>query len=84
MTAGHKHRNVVVPSWDRWYVRLLRKPLVHSTNYVRVDQSPYPYGPCTDERCVNKYRLPRPDCWTLSTLSILHRWFGLVLEVKEP
>lgn len=84
MTDGHKHRHVVVPSWDRWYVRLLRKPLLHSTNYARVDRSPYPYGPCADPKCKNSYRMPPPDCWVLTPLGILHRWTGLTLEVIEP
>lgn len=59
---------------ESWWVRLMRKPLVHSTNLTRVDRSPYPYGPCATHS----------DCWTLSTLSILHRWTGLTLEVVDP
>lgn len=71
----------MVPSWDTWYVRLLRKPIKHTTNMARVEPSPYPYGPCESLRCPNMYKHPRPDCWTLSLLSIAHRWTGLTLEV---
>lgn len=70
MTDGHKHRTVKIRSWDAWWVRALRKPLFHTTNVVRVDPSPYPYGPCAIHH----------DCWTLTPLGILHRWTGLTLE----
>lgn len=79
VTDGHKHRMLRVNVHSR-LVRWLRKPLRHSTNYPRVDRSPYPYRPCTDERCWTRYRHPRPDCWVLTPLSILHRWTGLTLE----
>ena len=77
MTSGHKHRIVTVPSWDTWYVRLLRKPLWHCRDIRRVDESPYPYGPCAKTKRAN------PTCWTLSLLGILHRWTGLTLYVEE-
>lgn len=77
MTTGHKHRMVTVPSPDVWYARLLRMPLLHTRNLDRVEKSPYPYGPCPkrDGACFGHH-----DCWTLSTLAILHRWTGLTLH----
>jgi hypothetical protein len=62
-----------VPSFDVWYVRALRRPLYHSTDYAAVDRSPYPYGPCAKHGHF---------CWALTPLGILHRWTGLTLEVK--
>lgn len=60
--------------------RALRYPLVHRRDLAAVDRSPYPYGPCALS--------PEPArCWTLSALSVLHRWTGLTLlyekEVEE-
>jgi hypothetical protein len=80
MTEGHRHRIVSVPSWDVWYARALRWPLLHSTNQRRVERSSYPYGPCTKREgsC-----LGHRECWTLSTLGILHRWTGLTLLVID-
>lgn len=59
-----------------WWVKLLRKPVFHSRDLPRVDASPYPYCPCplTDKN--------NPTCWTMSTLSVLHRWTGLTLFYK--
>lgn len=83
MTTGHKHRHLVVASFETRLVRLLRKPLRHETNIVKVDVSPYPYGPCPGEKgCPHRLLHPRPDCWTLSLLGILHRWTGLTLKVE--
>lgn len=80
MTDGHKHRIVTVTSWDRWYVRALRAPLWHCSDLPRVDASPYPYGPCPKrEGACSGHR----ECWTLSTLGILHRWTGLTLYLPE-
>lgn len=78
MTDGHEHRVVRVPSWDTWYVRLLRLPVLHRTvvtpeQYRAVDRSPYPYGVCAQTE----------QCCTLSPLAVLHRWFGLTLLVEE-
>ena len=80
MTDGHKHRHVVVPSWDKGYVSALRRPLWHQPVFTqgtedRVTASPYPYGPCEKGH---------DRCWVLTPLGILHRWTGLTLEVKEP
>lgn len=75
MTEGHKHRLVrVTPR----VMRLMRKPLIHCRDLDRVDASPYPYGPCNLSFGKN------PTCWTLSLLSILHRWTGLTLYVGPP
>jgi len=84
VTRGHKHRVTHIKSFDVWWVRLIRRPLAHTTDYARVDLSPYPYGSCTDGggrdvRCRNAYRHPKPDCWYLTTFGILHRWTGLTL-----
>lgn len=86
MTDGHKHRHIVVPSWDRWYVRLLRKPLIHHktlthNQYKRIDESPYPYGPCAKHG--NRRTDPLATCWCLSPLGILHRWTGLTLVTRD-
>lgn len=87
MITGHKHWIVTVPSWDTWYVHALRYPLLHFTatpgtpRYEQIDASPYPYGPCPnrDGAC-----LGHRECWTLSTLAILHRWTGLTLYRQTP
>jgi hypothetical protein len=87
MTEGHRHRLVNVPSWDTWYVRALRYPLFHCRDQNRVERSPYPYGPCR-KRAVDKGGegsacLGHCDCWTLSVLSVLHRWTGLTLATHK-
>lgn len=68
---------VRVRSWDSWWVRALRKPVLHrfylnetSRTAVRVRFSPYPYGPCPKHH----------DCWVLTPLGILHRWTGMTLN----
>lgn len=72
MTEGHTHWVITVP---QWVSTLLRKSIWWSSNINQVDKSPYPYSPCLDHE----------DCqqWYLSTLSILHRWTGLTLDIKE-
>lgn len=82
MPEGHKHRVWRVPSFDVWYVRLLRLPLLHRTvvtpeQHRAVDRSPYPYGLCTSSEA---YGI---KCYTLSPLGVLHRWFGLTLLVRD-
>ena len=85
MTDGHKHRMVRVASFDSRLVKWLRKPVVHSTDYIRVDKSPYPYGPCDGTKgCPHRLLSPPPDCWVLTRLSVLHRWTGLTLYVEGP
>lgn len=81
MTEGHKHRIVTVPSWGVWYVRALRWPFFHTRDQNRAERSPYPYGPCPKREgpCTGHV-----DCWTMSTLSVLHRWTGLTLYVGPP
>lgn len=83
MTEGHKHWMLDAPSTDVWWVRLLRRPLRHTTNTARVDPSPYPYGVCDSPRCPHTYERPRPTCYYLSLLGILHRWTGLTLRMPE-
>jgi len=81
MTEGHKHRHVMVPSWDVWYVRLLRVQLIHRRDVEAVDKSPYPYGMCR-EKCPPGCQGRHGPCYALSPLGILHRWTGLTLEVQ--
>lgn len=81
MTTCHKHRIVKVPSWSAWYVRALRWGILHTRNLLRVEASPYPYGPCPKRGGPCK---GHEDCWTLSALSILHRWTGLTLYHEKP
>lgn len=69
MTDGHKHRMVTIAGPYVWWVRWLRKPIHHDRDIDRVDASPYPYCPCAEHE----------DCWTMSTLSALHRWTGFTL-----
>ena len=79
----HRHWHVLVESRDTRWVRLLRAPLLHVRNLDRVEASPYPYGPCP-KRPENGGVCPgHRDCWTLSTLAILHRWTGLTLYFPE-
>lgn len=79
MTEGHKHRMVHVYD-DSRLLRLLRKPLIHNTSLRKVDASPYPYGPCYH----HGYSVTgRNDCYYLSGLSLLHRWFGLTFVVVK-
>jgi len=80
MTEGHKHRLVTVRK-DGLVYRVLRWPLLHTRNLDRADRSPYPYGPCPKRESAC---LGHNECWTLSTLSILHRWTGLTLSYEEP
>lgn len=82
MTDGHKHRHLRVKSWDSWWVRALRKPVlvVHDPDlFERVESAPYPYGPIKEYHG-GKVR----TCWALTPLGILHRWTGLTLERPEP
>ena len=78
MTDGHKHRHLHVSSFDTWWVRLLRRPVyaIHDPDlFPRVDTSPYPY------REVKHFHGSHPQtCWELTSLSVLHRWTGLVLD----
>lgn len=76
MTDGHKHRHVRVKK-DGLAVRVLCAPLFTTTNFERIDASPYPYGP-TDEEAFRAGERDQP--FYLSILSILHRWTGLTLE----
>lgn len=83
MTDGHKHRIVRINPSTRTGGALyafLRKPRFHTTDLARVDASPYPYGPCR-EHPLNWKDAPveAPECYTLSVLSVLHRWTGLTL-----
>lgn len=76
MTEGHRHRHLHIETFDSWWVRLLRRPLLHrrtvSTEQLdAVEASPYPYAPCIKRRNA---------CWDLTALGILHRWTGLVLD----
>lgn len=75
MTDGHKHR-IVRTKRNSPLARLLLKPIYHTHDLRRVSQSPYPYAPCPDKWHISA-------CWYLSGLSILHRWFGLTLEVPD-
>lgn len=76
MTPGHKHREVRVRR-DGLRHGFLTRPRWHSTDGVKVDRSPYPYGPCTDP--IHEER----ECWYLSILSVLHRWTGLTLRLDD-
>lgn len=78
MTDGHRHRMVTVRSPALWWVRLIRRPIHHSTSVEHVDWSPYPYCPCVRHGAT----MADGPCWTMSTLSFLHRWTGLTLFYK--
>ena len=55
-------------------VQLLHRYAFTDDAWLRIDRSPYPYGPCPPERGLDA------DCWTLSLLGIIHRFTGLVLD----
>lgn len=75
----HRHRMVRVSSPRVWWVRLLRRPVFHCTDLARVDRSPYPYCPCENPEHARDVLLDDEQCWTMSTVSILHRWCGFTL-----
>lgn len=72
MTEGHRHRFVKVKK-EGLLARVLSTPIYYSTDYDRVDRSPYPWG------------LPSPESrrYYLSPLSIAHRWTGLTLWFRD-
>lgn len=72
MTEGHKHRTVQIYEGTLAY-RFLRWPMYHCSDREKVDESPYPYGPCDPKAGRDSV------CWYLSPLSFLHRWTGLTL-----
>jgi hypothetical protein len=82
MTDGgrwHKHRMLHVKSLDAWWiVNWLQFPLIHkpartTREWRKVENSPYPYGPCYPTMGLES------PCWVLTPLGILHRWTGLTL-----
>lgn len=86
MTEGHVHRVVPVKR-DGLIHRVLTKPLIYSGDLARIDASPYPWGPDYTSRYTGSTWGPVDHTkWTryyLSTLSILHRWTGLTLELGD-
>lgn len=73
-TKYHRHWNLKVKK-DGLLYYLLRKPIHWACDLKKVDASPYPYGPLVLRG--------KPTGWYyMSTLSVLHRWTGLVLEVE--
>lgn len=82
MTDGHKHREVRINPNTHvgGAVRaFLCKPRYHTTDVPKVDASPYPYGMCRDHWSDNGVI----TCYYLSILSVLHRWTGLTLLMKD-
>lgn len=76
MTPGHKHRVVTVPRWLRW---LLQRPIWRTRNLHWVDRSRFPFGshPGTGKIDMDA------EVWYLSTLAVLHGWFGICLKVPK-
>lgn len=67
----HRKRRYVTVHSIR-LVRLLRRPIKRSltTDFWKADESKYPYG---------MIQHPAGTVYYISPLSILHRWFGVVL-----
>jgi hypothetical protein len=77
----HKHQMLTVKSPSVWWVRLLRKPIFHTYDVPRMDRSLYPFCPCA-KHGFGSADIATATCWTMSTLSVLHRWTGLTLFYK--
>lgn len=75
-TPRHKHRTVKVPDnkFGLAVIRVLRKPRYWTSDRTKVDASPYPYG---------VRMIFGMETYYLSALSVLHRWFGLTLDMRS-
>lgn len=78
MTEGHKHRVVTVKSFDVWWVRALRRPvLVLSDKHeAYVERSRLVFG-------VRVSKADHHDEFFLTPLGILHALFGIVLYTED-
>lgn len=90
MTEGHKHRTVRIHK-DDFLLKILTKPLPFGKkNYAqlaKVEASPYPYRTYINGSWVADKNLPtepgKNEEYRLTMLALLHRWFGLVLDVHK-
>lgn len=79
MTAGHKHRHLLVKR-NGLVRRVLTATVLTTTDTEWVDRSRLVFGPVEDTR--REPRPPRPETYRLSLLGLLHGLFGLTLVIK--
>lgn len=84
-TPRHKHRMVRIPEnkFGLAVIRLLRKQIYRTTDLVKVEASPYPYGVVLNFKAEVAPGELAQEVYYMSLLSVLHRWTGLTLDMRE-